>query len=188
MPAPAPKLSGLTIPWSPMPRPALHAPLLLAALMPAAMASPASAQSIHGNQRAQRAAQLAAPPQENVRIEYARVLGAEPIYQVLRATSMVERCEATSPVGAQGERRGLSRVVGAVKDVLNPPGEEEAAAEAAATECRMVPVEREFRRPIGYEVDYVHKGVKYRSRLPYDPGNRVRVRISVTPVIGTDGE
>ena len=36
----------------------------------------------------------------------------------------------------------------------------------------MVPVEREFRRLIAYDVDYVYKGDKYRSRLPYDPGNR----------------
>ena len=41
----------------------------------------------------------------------------------------------------------------------------------------MVPVEREFRRPIAYDVDYVYKGFKYRSRLavrsrqpPADPG------------------
>ena len=44
-----------------------------------ACASPAFAQS--------------APP-ENARMEYAQVLRAEPVYQTLRATSMVERCEA----------------------------------------------------------------------------------------------
>ncbi|MDH5821567.1 hypothetical protein QFW77_00970 [Luteimonas sp. RD2P54] len=130
------------------------------------------------------------PPPENVRIDYARVLSAEPVYQTLRATSMVERCEpeaAESPVPDR-ERRGLSRVVGAVRDVLTPSDEVEEVARSAGGDCRMVPVEREFRRPIGYDVDYVHKGVKYRSRLPYDPGNRVRVRISVTPVVSASGE
>ncbi|NZA25137.1 hypothetical protein H0E84_01955 [Luteimonas sp. SJ-92] len=129
------------------------------------------------------------PPPENVRIDYAKVLSAEPVYQTLRATSMVERCTETpeSPVPEQ-ERRGLSRVVGAVRDVLTPSEEVEEVAPSAGGDCRMVPVEREFRRPIGYDVDYVHKGVKYRSRLPYDPGNRVRVRVSVTPVVGASGE
>jgi uncharacterized protein YcfJ len=138
---------------------------------------------------------------ENVRVEYAQVLRAEPVYQTLRATSMVERCEQSTPVqGEQEPRRGIARVVGAVKDVLTPgksgaSGDEAADADAENAEpivfpgegCRMVPVEREFRRPIAYDVDYVHKGVKYRSRLPYDPGNRLRVRVSVTPIVPPAG-
>ena len=47
--------------------------------------------------------------------------------------------------------------------------------------CRLVQVGREFQRPIAYDVDYVYKGTKYRSRLAEDPGNRLRVRVSVTP-------
>jgi uncharacterized protein YcfJ len=140
---------------------------------------------------------------ENVRVEYAQVMRAEPVYQTLRATSMVERCEQSTPVqGEQEPRRGIARVVGAVKDVLTPgksgASDDEAADADADPEnaesivfpgegCRMVPVEREFRRPIAYDVDYVHKGVKYRSRLPYDPGNRLRVRVSVTPIVPPAG-
>ena len=30
-------------------------------------------------------------------------------------------------------------------------------------------------------MDYMYKGEKYMSRLPYDPGNRLRIRVSVTP-------
>jgi uncharacterized protein YcfJ len=128
---------------------------------------------------------------ENVRVEYAQVLRAEPVYQTLRATSVVERCEQSTPVAAAAEpRRGLSRVVGVVKDVLTPEPDNEtgkAGDPASADDCRMVPVEREFRRPIAYDVDYVHKGVKYRSRLPFDPGNRLRIRVSVTPIVPPAG-
>ena len=110
-------------------------------------------------------------PSENARLEYAQVLRAEPVYQTLRATSMVERCEATTPVTAEEQRRGFARVVGAVRDVLrSEDGKVEEVDRSAGGDCRMVPVEREFRRPIAYDVDYVHNGVKYRSRLPYDPG------------------
>jgi len=125
---------------------------------------------------------------ENVRTEYARVLRAEPVYQTLRATAMVEECE--DGVMAEGEepRRGLAKVVGAVKDALTP-GSDEAAPEAGVLPregCQVVPTEREFRRPIAYDVDYVHHGVKYRSRMPYDPGNRLRVRVSITPIVSGD--
>ncbi len=124
---------------------------------------------------------------ENVRIEYAQVLRAEPVYQTLHATSMVERCEASSPVEDNDEdKTGFARVIGAVKGALTPDPRVEEVAPSAGGQCRMVPIEREFRRPIGYDVDYVHRGVKYRSRLPADPGNRVRVRVSVTPIVSAE--
>jgi len=126
---------------------------------------------------------------ENVRTDYAQVLRAEPVYQTLRATNMVQRCEQSTPVASTDEpRSGLSRVVGAVKDVLTPSADDDKAeASDGEINCRMVPVEREFRRPIAYDVDYVHQGVKYRSRLPFDPGNRVRIRVSVTPIVPPAG-
>ena len=123
---------------------------------------------------------------ENVRTEYARVLRAQPVYQTLRATAMVEQCEDDAAVDGTEPRRGLARVVGAVKDALTPNSDDKDKAadpEPPAKGCEMVPTEREFRRPIAYDVDYVHHGVKYRSRLPYDPGNRLRVRVSITPIV-----
>src|SRR5690606_22516279 len=143
-----------------------------------------------GAQEAQEDALPAPPPArqpENVRVEFAQVLRAEPVYQTLRATSMVERCEASTPVEDPDEAKtGLARVIGAGKGALTSGPTVEEVAPSAGGQCRMVPVEREFRRPIGYDVDYVHRGVKYRSRLPTDPGNRLRVRVSVTPVVSDE--
>lgn len=123
---------------------------------------------------------------ENVRTEYARVLRAEPVYQTLRATTMVESCGQSTPtVTGEEPKRGLAKVVGAVKDALTPgTGKDK---DVPAEDCRMIPAEREFHRPIAYDVDYVHHGVKYRSRLPYDPGNRLRVRVSITPIVPATG-
>src|SRR5690606_20899447 len=121
-----------------------------------------------------------------VRTEYAEVLRAEPVYETLRATSMMERCEASTPVQREEPRSGFSRVIGAVRGALTPDPKVEEVAPSAGGECRMVPMEREFRRPVAWDVDYVHKGVKYRSRLPYDPGNRLRVRVSITPILVGD--
>ncbi len=47
--------------------------------------------------------------------------------------------------------------------------------------CRIVQVDREERRLAGYDVEYQYKGEKYMSRLDSDPGNRLRIRISVVP-------
>ena len=94
----------------------------------------------------------------NVRTEYAQVLRVEPVYQTLRAYAVEERCDPPAEAGQPGHN------------------------------CRPLRVEREFQRPIAYDVDYIHRGVKYRSRIPFDPGKRLRVKVSVTPDIDTVGK
>jgi uncharacterized protein YcfJ len=66
----------------------------------------------------------------------------------------------------------------AVEDRCDPPAET-----GQSGRCRPTRVVREYQRPVAYDVDYIHRGVKYRSRLPVDPGKRLRVKISVTPDI-----
>ncbi len=39
----------------------------------------------------------------------------------------------------------------------------------------------EQQRIIGYDVEYRYRGEVYMARLNYDPGDRLRVRVSVTP-------
>ena len=115
---------------------------------------------------------------ENVRMDVAQVMRVSPIYQTLRATRMEPRCAE-----AKGDGHGLTKIVGAVKGALSRQ-----SPKPGSDECELVPVQREFRRPIAYDVDYVYRGMKYRSRLPYDPGNRLKVRVSVMPHIpSTDG-
>lgn len=130
---------------------------------------------------------------ENVKLDYAQVLNVEPVYQTLRATRTEEQCDPP-PAGSQeagateddkGEGR-VSKMMDSVKDIFSrrhdtvvPPS----TPPSTRRNCRVVEVGREFRRPIAYDVDYVYKGTKYRSRLPEDPGNRLRIRVSVTPYI-----
>lgn len=54
--------------------------------------------------------------------------------------------------------------------------------------CQPIPVEREERRVVGFDVEYQFKGEKYMSRLPNDPGSRLRVRMSVVPDDGAAAE
>jgi uncharacterized protein YcfJ len=134
---------------------------------------------------------------DNVRLEYAQVLSVEPVYQTLRASRMEQQCEEPekdskkdAPVGADGKPEGkFSRMVDSVKELFGGSEEGKAAPvqqpapASAGRNCRMVQVDREFRRPIAYDVDYVWKGTKYRSRLAEDPGNRLRIRVAVTPYV-----
>lgn len=91
-----------------------------------------------------------------------------------------------SQVGS-GSGRNAATVAGAVAggaigrgiDKRNgPPGRQ---YERMETRCRTVDVEREERRVAGYDVEYQYKGDVYLSRLPYDPGSKLRVRVAVAP-------
>ncbi|QIL20919.1 hypothetical protein [Thermomonas sp. HDW16] len=128
--------------------------------------------SVIPSAQAQDAGREMVVPVENVRYDYAQVLEVSPIYQTLRATRTERVCDAKS-------ESGLSRVVSAVKDRLGRTSKEE--RDAGLSNCRMEPVVREYRRPIAFDVDYVYKGGKFRTRLAQDPGNRLRVRVSITP-------
>ena len=117
--------------------------------------------------------------QENVRYDYAQVLSVDPVYQVLKTSRMEQVCDLVKKPNAGNS---LLRVVGSVKERLGGSSESDDEFE----NCRMEPVVREFRRPIAYDVDYVYKGSKFRTRMARDPGNRLRLRVSITPQPSND--
>ncbi len=49
------------------------------------------------------------------------------------------------------------------------------------TRCRVVDDVAQRRELVGYDVEYRFRGDVFRSRLDYDPGSRLRVRVGVTP-------
>ncbi len=106
-------------------------------------------------------AEATAQSAPQTRMEYAQVLKVEPIHQTLRAYASEEQCDPPPRVASESAK---------------PP------------KCRMVRVPREFRRVIAYDVDYTHRGMKYRSRLPFDPGKRLQVKVSVMPVLEPESQ
>jgi len=121
-------------------------------------------------------------PTENIRYDYAQVLRVQPVYQTLTASSMEQQCDQ-QVAAAKPSAKGLSRIVGKVRDALSPRDRTAESTPSEDAGCRMVRVQRQYRRPIAFDVDYMYKGMKYRSRLSEDPGNRLRVRVSVTPYV-----
>lgn len=156
-------------------------------------------------------AQPSGPAAENVRFTYATVLSATPVYETLRFSEPEEQCEdqrvvyrerddgtAGTVVGAiiggvvgnqvgGGSGRRAATVAGAIAggaigrnvDRNNSPQRE---YESNERRCRLVDVSREERRLSGFDVEYRLKDEVFFARLPYDPGNNLRVRVSVTPV------
>ena len=143
------------------------------------------------------------PMPENVSFGYAQVLRADEVVEVQRTRSTEERCDGveyrqsgqttgSTVVGAivgaalgnqvgGGDGRKAATVAGAVAGGVIGNNIARNRVDAQSGRCRLVEVEREDPVVVGYDVEYMYKGEKYVSRLPYDPGNRLRIRVSVMP-------
>jgi uncharacterized protein YcfJ len=95
----------------------------------------------------------------------------------------------TTVAGAVAGGVAGNRIAAAQDQATNNQAQQQADAErdAVATsllDCRdgttRRPAQSE-RRIIGYDVEYRYKGEIYMARLPFDPGDRVRVKITVVP-------
>lgn len=155
------------------------------------------------------------PPAENVSYTYADVLRADPIYRRVILREPEERCEDDvayerverrsntggtvlgaiigGAVGNQigsGSGRAAATVGGAVVGgaIGSRAGANTTHTEVVRPGCRVVEVERESRELLGYDVEYRYKGEVYMARLNNDPGQRLRIRVAVSPVDEPSGD
>lgn len=136
------------------------------------------------------------PLYENVRVSEPR----EECYdqEVRRSSGRYENTTTGTIVGAlvggalgnqvgKGDGRKAATVAGAVIgagvgreiDANDNPSRSRRSVE---TRCRVVESGYEERRIVGYDVEYRYRGEVFFSRLGYDPGEKLRVRVSVEPV------
>jgi uncharacterized protein YcfJ len=149
-----------------------------------------------------------APPggAENVSFAYADVLRASPVYETFRISEPREECyderverrggdgTGGAVLGAiiggalgnqvgKGDGRKAATVAGAV--IGGAIGHDQATRNGGGRvverRCRVVEDSREERRLVGFDVEYRYRGEVYLSRLDYDPGDKLRVRVSVAP-------
>ncbi len=150
-------------------------------------------------------------PDEGVSFGFADVLSADPIYETVQEARPREVCRdiqserstryqnttAGTIVGAvvgaaignqvgDGNGRRAATVAGAV--VGGAVGREVDASDNpqgvrrdTRTECEVVDEYIERKEVIGYEVEYRFRGDVYVSRMDYDPGEKLRVRVAVSP-------
>ncbi len=144
----------------------------------------------------------------NAHYGWADVLRADPVYGITRTNVPRQECYDQPVVVREGGNNTAGTVLGAVVGgVLGSTvgkGDGRTAATVAGavaggavgnrasgsgreyqttqTQCREVNTISEQRRIVGYDVEYRYRGEVYMSRLDYDPGERLRVRVSITPV------
>lgn len=146
----------------------------------------------------------------NTHYGWADVLRVDPVYRTVHVEQPQQQCY-DQPV-VREERRSstagtlLGAVVGGVLGHTVGKGDGRTAATVAGavaggaignrvsgggttqtyagteTRCQDVTSVSEQRRIIGYDVEYRYRGDVYVSRLDYDPGDRLRIQISVSPV------
>lgn len=135
---------------------------------------------------------------ENVTYAFAEVLSADPVYLVVpgvqREECYEDRVEADGTGGTLlgavvggalgnqvggGDGRTAATIAGAV--IGGAVGNSYGSRDKGQTRCRIIEGEPERREVVGYDVQYRYRGEIFVSRLDYDPGSRLRVRISVTP-------
>lgn len=149
------------------------------------------------------------PNDDNTHFGWADVLRVDPVYGVARTEVPRQECydqQVVQSVPPQGSAAGtiLGAVVGGVLGSTVGHGSGRTAAtvvgavaggavgnsvsatgggeyQGTETHCRQVAAVSEQRRIMGYDVEYRYRGEVYVSRLNYDPGERLRVRVSVAP-------
>jgi uncharacterized protein YcfJ len=151
----------------------------------------------------------APPGAENTKYAWADVLRVDPVYDRVQTSAPHEECEdipverradngnnaAGTVLGAivggvlgntvgKGDGRKAATVAGAVVGGAVGHGvasQDDRYYDGAERRCRMVQDVAEERRIVGYDVQYRYRGDVYMARLDYDPGERMRVRVSIAP-------
>jgi uncharacterized protein YcfJ len=148
-----------------------------------------------------------AGPDENAHYGWADVLRADPVQGVVRTTVPQQQCYNQQVVQHDPGNSAVGTVLGAVVggvlgSTVGKGGGRVAATVGGAvvggavgnhvsdqggdyttnqTNCQQVNTVSDQRRIIGYDVEYRYRGEVYTSRLNYDPGERLRVRVQVLP-------
>jgi len=150
------------------------------------------------------------PPQggdDNTHYGWADVLRVDPNYSIVRTEAPQQQCYDQQVVRREGGNTTAGTVLGAIVggvlgNTIGKGDGRKAATVAGAvaggaighraagsgseyetteTRCREVSQVSEQRRITSYDVEYRYRGEVYVSRLSYDPGERLRVRVSVEP-------
>lgn len=147
------------------------------------------------------------PPGANSHLAWADVLRVDPVYGVTQTVTPGQQCYNQQVVQQSPDNKGIGTVLGAViggvlgstighgngrvaatvggavaggaigNNVASPGG----SYATTQTTCQPVNNVTSQRQIVAYDVEYRYRGEVYQSRLGYDPGDRLRVRVSVSP-------
>jgi len=149
--------------------------------------------------------------------EFAEVLSAQPIYELVKVSTPQEQCweeevavesyrhnsQSHTPIlvstiigGAIGNALGhnkSNKQVGAVlgamlgrsigRDIIRDNNRSRSREYQTVQRCNTVYQQHDEERLVGYDVTYLYNGQQYSVRADSDPGDQIRVRVSVQPVL-----
>lgn len=152
---------------------------------------------------------LLAAAQVQAEYAWADVLDATPVYQTVRRVEPLRECYETQvyerrsrsstptilgailggalghAVGRGNTNKKVGVAVGAILggSIGSDVGRHHRhGGHRTRTQCELVEEVREEERLLGYDVRYQYNGQVYATRMDRDPGERIRVRVRVTPV------
>ena len=148
------------------------------------------------------------PADGNVHYGWADVLRVDPVYNTVQVERPRQECyeqpvvreergnhTAGTVLGAviggvlgntvgKGDGRKAATVAGAVAGGAIGNGvarRGDRTYQDSVTRCDQVRAVSSERQLVGYDVEYRYRGEVYLSRLNYDPGERLRVRVAISP-------
>lgn len=142
----------------------------------------------------------------NARFAWADVLQVDPVYETVQVRVPRQQCHdyyygdrrdggAGAVLGAivggvlgntvgKGDGRKAATVAGAVAGGVAGANVARSRDQRGPSQryCEQVDEYQEELRMTGYDVQYRYRGDVFMARMDYDPGDRIRVRVSVDPV------
>lgn len=146
---------------------------------------------------------------DNVKVAWADVLRVDPVYENIQVSRPREECydadvehretrgnnTAGTVIGAivggalgntvgKGDGRKAATIAGAVAGGAignSASRRDDRYYSSTETRCRTIEERASERRIVGYDVQYRYRGDVFMSHLDYDPGERMRVRVSISP-------
>jgi uncharacterized protein YcfJ len=147
------------------------------------------------------------PEQESVTFAYADVLSSDPIVERIQEARPREVCQDVEV--SRGSNGAVGTVIGAVvgavvgNQVGSGDGRRAATAAGAVVggavgreidssndanaetrlqrQCEVVDEYVERQQIVGYDVQYRFRGEVFSSRISYDPGEKLRIRLAISP-------
>lgn len=153
---------------------------------PAASDPPLTAAPVADFQVAAVAGDPVAPvPDGHVQHAYAQVLVVEPAFEQVVVSRLVDYCRDRVP----GAGKGVASLSGLAGSAPGPGAEGDAELHpasfdlslAATDSCEQRREESVETQQVGYDVQYRYRGELFQSRLTEDPGDRLRIRVEITP-------
>ncbi len=148
--------------------------------------------------------------EDNVQYGYATVLSSEPVIKLVHVSQPRQQCwdqrllvseprrhsgthtllgaliggAIGNAVGHNKSNKRVGAFAGALLggSIANDMQQQPRQRVRTVTQCETVSIDRTEERVIGYRVTYHYQGKTYTTRMRRDPGDSVRVRLTVSPV------